>query len=216
MGYKLKPNVSFCWVGPVPYFLDLEADKYFRLSGDSVDQFGRLARGDCIDPAEAMHLAAAGAIVPTDGPTAPFPTLPKPDYSRSIIEEASASSRAILARTVYDTACASIALRVNPFSAVLEGLRTAKRRAPGRLSFEVVEHIMSAYRTLDLFLSPEARCIARSTAMARSLVRHGSDFEFVIGVRSGPFGAHCWLGKGDLVLNDRLDKVRDFSPILVI
>jgi len=38
----------------------------------------------------------------------------------------------------------------------------------------------------------------------------------VIGIRPDPFLAHCWVQHKGLVLNDDIDNVRTFTPILVI
>ena len=38
----------------------------------------------------------------------------------------------------------------------------------------------------------------------------------VIGVTASPFGAHAWVQIGDVVLNDSVDRVRRFVPILTI
>ena len=38
----------------------------------------------------------------------------------------------------------------------------------------------------------------------------------VFAVMTRPFAAHCWVQLDETVLNDRLDHVRKFTPILVV
>jgi hypothetical protein len=38
----------------------------------------------------------------------------------------------------------------------------------------------------------------------------------VFAVRLDPFAAHCWLQHDELVLNDAVDRVGAFTPVLVL
>jgi hypothetical protein len=38
----------------------------------------------------------------------------------------------------------------------------------------------------------------------------------VLGVKQGPFGAHCWVQHGSEILNDSVEEVLRYRPILVI
>ena len=38
--------------------------------------------------------------------------------------------------------------------------------------------------------------------------------QWLFGVRTWPFAAHCWLQIGNLVVGDRLERVRFYTPIL--
>ncbi|RYM07421.1 lasso peptide biosynthesis B2 protein [Sphingobium cupriresistens] len=40
--------------------------------------------------------------------------------------------------------------------------------------------------------------------------------DVVLGVQLGPFSAHCWVQHEDRLVNDRVDMVRTFTPILVL
>jgi hypothetical protein len=39
---------------------------------------------------------------------------------------------------------------------------------------------------------------------------------WVFGVQSRPFAAHCWLQLGGVVLNDTVDHVKRYTPIMVV
>lgn len=60
------------------------------------------------------------------------------------------------------------------------------------------------------------RCLPRSLALARYALARGWPVDLVMGVHLRPFAAHCWVQAGTDLLNDRLDNIRPFSPILVV
>ena len=58
-------------------------------------------------------------------------------------------------------------------------------------------------------------CLYRAYTLRRFLRSGGLDADWVFGVRTWPFSAHCWLQAGDLLLDDDLDRVALYTPILV-
>lgn len=55
----------------------------------------------------------------------------------------------------------------------------------------------------------------RSPYLLRRLLRsEGYSPLWIFGVRTWPFGAHCWLQVDDLVIGDTLDRVRFYTPIM--
>lgn len=60
----------------------------------------------------------------------------------------------------------------------------------------------------------EGECLQRSFQLRRFLGSRGAAVDWVFGVRTWPFAAHCWLQAGDLVVGDRLDRVGRFTPIM--
>lgn len=63
--------------------------------------------------------------------------------------------------------------------------------------------------------SSQDRCLPRSLALTYALRKAGSNADLVLGVSLNPFAAHAWVQEGDVVLNDALDHVLLFTPILV-
>ena len=47
------------------------------------------------------------------------------------------------------------------------------------------------------------------------LHQRGLDADWVFGVRTWPFLAHCWVQVGDTIVGDSLDRVGGFTPIMV-
>ena len=59
-------------------------------------------------------------------------------------------------------------------------------------------------------------CLGQSIAIAHDMLARGLGPDVVLGVRLGPFNAHCWVQYENRLVNDRFDMVRTFTPILLI
>ena len=59
-------------------------------------------------------------------------------------------------------------------------------------------------------------CLQRAYLLRRHLLRRGIGVDWVFGVRTWPFVAHCWLQADGLVIAEGLDHVRTYDPILVV
>lgn len=64
--------------------------------------------------------------------------------------------------------------------------------------------------------SAEGACLKDSLVLAHFLLSCGVLPTFVIGVRSKPFAAHAWVQSGDIVLNDSVEHIQQYTPILAI
>lgn len=62
----------------------------------------------------------------------------------------------------------------------------------------------------------EGVCLKRAYQLRHFLRSQGVATDWVFGVRTWPFAAHCWLQVGDMLIADRLERVRRYTPILVV
>ncbi|MND52856.1 hypothetical protein D3C81_514100 [compost metagenome] len=60
------------------------------------------------------------------------------------------------------------------------------------------------------------KCLLKSMALKYFLNLNGFNTDLIIGVRANPFFAHAWLQIDNVVLNDDIDKVGDYQPIMRI
>ncbi|WP_171551888.1 lasso peptide biosynthesis B2 protein [Acinetobacter sp. Ac_5812] len=60
------------------------------------------------------------------------------------------------------------------------------------------------------------KCLLKSMALKYFLNLNGYNADLIIGVRANPFFAHAWLQIDNVVLNDNIDKVGDYQPIMRI
>jgi hypothetical protein len=104
--------------------------------------------------------------------------------------------------------------------AVTVATAARRRRAAGNarcepLDVEFVRALVLTFRRLrPLFYKGRQSCLLDSLVLASFLARYGVFPNVIIGVILGPFSGHCWVQYKKLVLNDRLEKVTKFTPIL--
>jgi Transglutaminase-like superfamily len=76
--------------------------------------------------------------------------------------------------------------------------------------------LIAAFKSLRPLYPRPYLCLFDSLAQLEFLARSGLFPRLVFGVIAEPFQAHCWLQDGSAVLNDDLERVRKFKPILSI
>jgi hypothetical protein len=66
------------------------------------------------------------------------------------------------------------------------------------------------------FFTAKDAGLFEALALARFLARWGLYPRWVFGVQARPFAAHCWLQHEGIVLNDTVEHVSRYSPIMVV
>lgn len=90
-------------------------------------------------------------------------------------------------------------------------LEAARPSAPARLAREA-----AAFRQMLPYVPFQGQCLFRAFMLKAYLARAGLGAALVIGVQTWPFEAHAWMQAGPLVLDDTVEHVRAFTPILVL
>lgn len=109
----------------------------------------------------------------------------------------------------------------------LNGLRRARRRGglsayldlaarDGPLARDPGATATAARLFWDLLAWAPAtgECLQRSAALIAFLRARGLAADWVFGVRLWPFAAHCWVQLDDVCLNDDVDHLKVFTPIM--
>lgn len=107
-----------------------------------------------------------------------------------------------------------VAYRGRTFKEIVDAARVSRARPPA-LSKQLVETVDAFHRWAP-FAPTSAKCLLRAFMLLRLLRRRGHDAFWVFGVRTWPFHAHCWLQCEGLVLDDEPDRIRAFTPIMVV
>lgn len=221
MAYTLKPGISFCQVAGRTVFLDLPADRYFCLSPDAEHSFVRLAGGASPQPEDARilkGLETRGVLRAGEAGTVRFSCPAVPEAHSSLLDAAPVPvppNQTLLAALALMRA--PLQLRLFGLHAAITRLRKRKMRLePGRLEQEKLARGAAAFARLRAIATTNDQCLPRSLAVAERLFAAGVGAELVLAVKLQPFAAHAWVQWRDIVVNDRVDAVRDFTPILVV
>lgn len=75
---------------------------------------------------------------------------------------------------------------------------------------------VGAFTAVLPWLPFQGVCLHRAFLLVRYLALHGVSADWVFGVRTWPFAAHCWVQIGHTVLGDSVARVRAYTPILVV
>jgi len=62
----------------------------------------------------------------------------------------------------------------------------------------------------------KGKCLFDSLTLWHFLAASGIVVTFVIGISEAPFSAHSWVQQGNTVLNDDIEHVKGFEPVVVI
>lgn len=116
-------------------------------------------------------------------------------------------------------ACASIDwhLRNSTLSRTLARIERRRIRARSPAAVSDVQHIsglMAAFKDFRPLYPRPYLCLFDSLALLEFLAAYHSFPRIVFGVVADPFHAHCWLQEGGMVLNDDLERIGHYKPIL--
>jgi len=217
--YRLKEGVHYCVADGAATFLDVDADRYFGLPASSQEAFAHLvAHGTVLDaqvaalaPLTANHLLVA---------TETSDSFPRPIAIPAVRESALdsvaiRSSLLLFFRAWYRQAEAGRDLGGKPLSRVLAKLSDKKARTAGGKG-RPPDDVVAAFLTTSIVSQSHDQCLRRSIAMVQFLTDFAYSPLFVIGVRNNPFEAHAWVQDEDMALNDEVEKIGRFTPILAI
>lgn len=219
--YRLADGVSFGEIGGLPVFLDLRRDRYFRLDAGVVETFVGVLRDGGSPSRRSDHLdylVGAGLLAHSVKPVAIAPT-------PSFIPEASALDEGLCKQPFNPVAIAEIWITLGRVRRQLGRGQLPRliahyrsRKAEGRDgstsggAMGLARDYLGARRIVPV----EPNCLSDSLTLAYYLARRFEFPSIVFGVKLDPFGAHCWLQTGSEILNDAADRVREFTPVLVV
>ncbi len=223
MHYRLRDGLSCCQIDGGLIFLDLDADRYFRVSRQLEQTLLTCLQGGEPPETDVRSLVQRSILIPTPEatPESPAPAIAAP--SMSAVEHAPAASR-IHALTLLDvaaTVCSTrVRMKTQSLRDIVTGLVTYRhRRTAGASSPHDPLRMQHLLRCADMFRQArryvpiETSCLLDSIAMVRFLARRRAFSNLVFGVTHTPFAAHCWVQMEDWVLNDTVGNVMAHTPI---
>lgn len=210
----LKANVHAAVVDEHIVFLDASAGAYLCRACDEAEVLADRATLVLRDPGLADELTESGLAEPCGAQMAPrrwtaqpTTTALRPNYPPPGVRDLRDGLVALwdLSRTY----------RGRSFSQLLDAARAGPSRHPPGPPPDLME-LLDGFQRWAPYAPVTYKCLLRSFLLMRHLHRQGQDAAWVFGVTTWPFDAHCWLQVDDVVLDDELDRVARYTPIMVL
>jgi hypothetical protein len=236
--YALAEHVFVCLNGEHLVLLDLKEDRYWALEASQTAGFGVLVGGWPVKPADSApsdqppsaETAAAievlrgrGLLTDSVPPGKDATPVAAPVPVRELVSESEPPAGQRIGNWFAffaASALAKIALRILPFERVIRRVRGRKARVGSiatQLDTERAAGLVEGFARYRVFLfSSKNECLYDSLALLEYLARYGIYADWVFGVQTRPFAAHCWVQHGDLVFNDTVEHVSGYTPIMVV
>ena len=238
--YLLAPHVYPCVSGQHVVLMDLERDKYVAVV--PANRLARWVRGwpvGAVQATESPHnpnpdesadalvaqMLAHGMLVSDPHVGKPAVPVMTARAARGLVEfdldvrpQASAGQLWRFARSCLR---AQLSLKLRPIQSIVETVRDrkARRAARGLKDADPVRLrslVIAFARLRPLFYTLRSACLLDSLTLLHFLSAEGIHPDWVFGVKTEPFDAHCWVQHEEVLLNDVPDRVRQYSPILVV
>jgi len=234
---RLADHVRVCRFDDRLIFLDLSRGKYIGIGGPLVGALFAVLCGDGIgaNVSEAssdrqlqtaikrlrdQQLMSDTSAQRPKRPSAIAAIEPVASLSIDGVRESAQADWRTLLRLWRATIVATIWLRRLNLSDIVNrvmALRTRNHAAEANADDHALLAAVASYVRLRPFaLTSHDRCLKDSLTLILFLAGQGLFPEWVIGVRIHPFGAHSWVQRRGVVLNDFAERVRHYRAILVV
>lgn len=200
----MKDSLAWCECDGRLVFLDVRADRYFQLSADRETAFRQTldSSGETSRHQPSMFPRTAAWRAPTQASQA----IANGPFNLADIAAAIWWQRRVERRLVTGSLHHMLLTLRDAQGSVVTGVPRSEK----------LDRTLRAFQHARVLRSAADRCLPRSIALALRLARDGLAAQLVIGVRTSPFGAHSWAQHEDEVLNDSVEEVLRFTPILIV
>lgn len=231
--YYLAAHVCACELPEGAVFLDLRSSAYFAMDAQCLPSLRRMI-GNWHQSVALTHSETPGlqdvqlidalctrgfingtASAPAFSSTSIPPTTTcTPNWTLRASLRATVS---MLFRVCATYATTTALLRSRHLALLLSQLHRRQGVRPSSgVSHDDLQSIISLFAKLRLWLyTARDNCLLDSIVLTSVLRRYRIDARLHIGVALMPFSAHAWVQLGCCVLDDSVDHVRGYTPILV-
>lgn len=239
MSYALASHVFVCLQDEHVVFLDVRQDRYFALEAAQTRGLEVLVRGwpvcaeggadlskDLEDSGVLEVLSRRGLLtsVRREGKDA------TPIRCAAPLEEIDADDTAVtpaitplhLLRFAHAGIAASLSLKCMPFERVIRQAQWRRAHALARMGAQSLQRdhaqqLIAIFSWLrPFFFTSKEACLFEALALGRFLGSYGIHPQWIFGVQARPFSAHCWLQHEGVVLNDSVEHVSGYTPIMLV
>lgn len=237
--YLLAPHVFLCVSGNHVVFLDLKRDRYLAIRMHEAQHLGGIVRGWPVPAAVSEVPSNGGGVCDSfarrlvDSGLLTLDQNAGKDAQPVTVDSAVAeitgdayegslnlTFRHVL-RFVRASVTAAFLLQWMPIERVASRIRSRKIRRtaedPDRFDPAAVERLITVFNRMRPFaFTGRDKCLFESLALIEFLWRNKLQPSWVFGIQTEPFAAHCWVQHRGVVLNDTVDRVRNYAPIMLI
>lgn len=233
--YYVRAGIYVCVIDPIVFFLDLSTEKYLsvdcRKSPALLQAFMSAAStgtpspslqfsADSEPPQELTDLVSRGLLTQDDASSrASRACVPTPSRSFVSVPPAVAGSFPMLALARLSFSCISVYVRLHFIG--LKGLVSKYQRwhrSERRVSDVDLERerrvIREVCRVRPWLYTAHERCLFDALVLTDFLHRCHLPAHLVIAVHPMPFSAHAWVQLREYVVDDPIELIRMYTPIL--
>jgi len=223
MSYQLRESVSYCPVDDSLIFLDLDKDRYFRLSNSLEKMFLAYLSSDGQTEVDVSDLVQQNILTQAfDAEPMPYASVIA-SPSLSAIEHKSPAARfdTLTLIEVLAIVCSTqLQLRTRHLNRIITKVIAYRQHmaanipsAPNEAQAKRLIKSADAFRHARQYVPIETSCLLDSVALVKFLAHRRLSADLIFGVTHNPFAAHCWVQAGDWVLNDTVGNVAAHTPI---
>jgi hypothetical protein len=236
--YLLSKHAYLCIDAGHAIFLDLRKDKYIGLDPERAKRISSIVQGwpaEFSDPTDELGRQNASldvlvqplidrGLITSDFRSGKDATPVKLENPRDEVgADTWHGDRSIgfgdLLQFLTSVLSAFLQLRLWPIEKTVERVHSLKQRRPSceKPTKESLARSVAAFvRLRPLLFTSCDHCLFECLALINFLARKQIYPTWVFAVHSSPFGAHCWLQVDSVVLNDTLENVQNFTPIMKV
>ena len=230
--YAICQHAHTCVASGHIVFLDLQRDKYLCLDLEATAALLPYLHGRTFvigDPLPGCSSAAGVSQTLTELEQRNLIALVPLGQAASGVEQIAGPTRFISAPAGDEYHCtaagackvflavtrSAVTLRCRTLAKNVARVTQRRKSAVGSVVAVGLETLVQRFASCrSRFVSTDA-CLFHSFALLDFLALHGLYPKLVFGVSMRPFHAHCWVQHEDVVVGDTLERVSQFTPIMV-
>lgn len=231
--YSLSQHVYVCRRGNCYVLLDLPHDRYISIDEGEAAHLSQLVSGwpppaprtgaFAPSPHILQELATEGLITEGQSDNGNMPLAVLPAVTRSLIGHSGPPLSPVRKQHIPRFAAALVVARVNLKYRTAAYIASRKRSwskqrnyKPPPSESEIRDWVGAFNSISNSMLTKHDNCLESSFVLAEFLSHYSFFPTCVIGIRTVPFAAHCWLQHADLVINESAEYAKSLTPILVV
>jgi len=221
----LSKHTFFCFADNHYVFLDLQNDEYTCLGRTQSEEFEDMLRDGLDENSTIVQTLLEKGLFVTDETNGKQPVPQAVDSVSGSILTGSTEKERPPVRPIhfvrFFAACglASWDLRFNSIEHTVrrvEQRKAARQRAGAESKEANIIELFKVFQRLRPYYPRAYLCLFDSLALVHFLAPFGVYPEWVYGVKLEPWAAHCWVQSDNLVVNDIVDNVNGYTPIMSI